>query len=193
MRKTGVRKGRIPATTILGIFALCYLAGVGYFLHLTTHNHDTDNTSEDSGTDGGGIKDMKDGVDVKIRDSADDVALKNGLDFSTFEKVMEYRRARFKKAQNRPPTEGPGEHGEAVKLTPEEQKEADRLFDRETFNVVASDKVAMDRTIRDTRDPAWVVDQYIMKAETLKPVERFSCDLHNYVEYVWFYGIMWFE
>lgn len=46
---------------------------------------------------------------------------------------------------------GPGEGGEAVVLSPEEQKEADRLFNKEAFNIVASDKIAMDRRIPDTR------------------------------------------
>jgi hypothetical protein len=39
-------------------------------------------------------------------------------------------------------------------LTPEEQAEADKLFAKETFNVIASNKVAMDRRIRDLRHPA---------------------------------------
>ena len=75
------------------------------------------------------------------------------LRFNSEESVMSFRRKRFEKAQKRLPRDGPGERGEAVILTPEEQKEADRLFKRETFNVVASDKMAMDRSLRDTRLP----------------------------------------
>jgi len=42
-----------------------------------------------------------------------------------------------------------------VHLTAEEQAEADKLFAKETFNVIASNKVAMDRRIRDNRHPAY--------------------------------------
>ena len=40
-------------------------------------------------------------------------------------------------------------------LTAEEQAEADKLFAKETFNVIASNKVALDRRIRDNRHPAY--------------------------------------
>jgi len=42
-----------------------------------------------------------------------------------------------------------------VYLTPEEQAEADGLFAKETFNVIASNKVALDRRIRDNRHPEY--------------------------------------
>ena len=71
------------------------------------------------------------------------------------ELVADFRQRRYQKAQERSTDiEGPGEGGVAVVLTPEEQKEADRLFPNETFNVVASNKMAMDRRIRDVRHPA---------------------------------------
>jgi len=66
--------------------------------------------------------------------------------------VVEYRRARYKKALSRSPNiHGPGEDGAPVYLTPAEQAEADKLFAKETFNVIASNKVALDRRIRDNR------------------------------------------
>jgi len=66
--------------------------------------------------------------------------------------VVEFRKARYKKAQLRSPDiTGPGEDGAPVYLTAEEQAEADKLFAKETFNVIASDKVALDRRIRDNR------------------------------------------
>lgn len=78
------------------------------------------------------------------------VEVPEGLD--SLEKIMQFRRLRYKKAQQRSPDiKGPGEDGEAVYLTAEEQAEADRLFEKETFNVIASNKVAMDRRIRDLR------------------------------------------
>ena len=69
--------------------------------------------------------------------------------------VLEYRRARyeaFQEKESRPRT-GPGEGGAAVHLDPDEQKKADSLFKKEAFNIVASDKVALDRSVNDVRDP----------------------------------------
>lgn len=78
--------------------------------------------------------------------------------FDSWNDVMEFRRKRFEKARNRPTDiQGPGEGGEPVSLSPEEQAEADRLFAKETFNVIASNKVAMDRRIRDLRPEAYVL------------------------------------
>ena len=69
-------------------------------------------------------------------------------------KVREFQRERYRKAQSRPANiQGPGEDGAAVHLTAEEQAEADKLFEKETFNVIASNKVAMDRRIPDLRHP----------------------------------------
>ena len=67
--------------------------------------------------------------------------------------VMLLRRKRYEAAMNRPSREGPGENGAAVVLTPDEQKVADTLFKAAAFNVFASDKIAMDRSIPDTRIP----------------------------------------
>ncbi|CAH1789536.1 unnamed protein product [Owenia fusiformis] len=49
--------------------------------------------------------------------------------------------------------DGPGERGSSVILNVEEQRKADALFDKEAFNLIASDKIALDRTLRDNRDP----------------------------------------
>jgi|SRR6218665_1054839 len=77
--------------------------------------------------------------------------------FDTWNDVMEFRKKRFLKAQSRPTDiQGPGEGGEPVLLTPEELAEADRLFEKETFNVIASNKMAMDRRIRDLRPDEYV-------------------------------------
>lgn len=66
---------------------------------------------------------------------------------------MEFRKQRYAKAKERAPVSGaPGENGRAVSLTAKEQAEADRLFPKETFNVVASNKVALDRLIPDSRN-----------------------------------------
>ena len=66
--------------------------------------------------------------------------------------IKEFRMERYFKHKFRDPEKtGPGEGGKVVVLSPDEQKEADRLFAKEAFNIVASDKIAMDRRIPDTR------------------------------------------
>ena len=78
-------------------------------------------------------------------------------DFSSWSDVMNFRRKRYERAQARSPgVQGPGEGGVKVILTSEEQKEANVLFDKETFNVIASNKMAMDRRVPDLRHPALV-------------------------------------
>ncbi|KAH9525360.1 putative N-acetylgalactosaminyltransferase 9, partial [Bulinus truncatus] len=49
--------------------------------------------------------------------------------------------------------EGPGEKGEPVILEGEEKKLADSLIEKEAFNRIASDKISLERSIRDVRDP----------------------------------------
>ena len=81
--------------------------------------------------------------------------------FASREALMAFRRKRYERAQRRARRAGPGEGGAPVVLTPDEQQQADKLFAKETFNVVASDKVALDRSIRDTRHPEYVNDVYV--------------------------------
>ena len=52
--------------------------------------------------------------------------------------------------------DGPGEMGKAVPLTPEEQYNADLTFDLNRFNVVVSDRIALNRTLPDVRPPRYV-------------------------------------
>lgn len=68
--------------------------------------------------------------------------------------VQLYRKTRYEQYAAIKTRSGPGENGAAVILSGEEKQEADRLFEKEAFNIVASDKIALDRTIPDTRDPA---------------------------------------
>lgn len=46
---------------------------------------------------------------------------------------------------------GPGEKGGGVSLTEAEKKEADELMKKWFFNIIASDKISLDRTVPDTR------------------------------------------
>ena len=47
----------------------------------------------------------------------------------------------------------PGENGAAVVLSADDQAKADSLFNKEAFNIIASDMIAMDRSVPDVRDP----------------------------------------
>ncbi len=46
---------------------------------------------------------------------------------------------------------GPGEGGVPVLLSPQEEQAAQRTISQYGFNMVASDKISMDRNIKDTR------------------------------------------
>ena len=136
------KTSQFSSKTFLGCFGLLYLCGVFYFLHVAFH----DRTEYDS--------------EFEAADDADSVALGIGvvppkLKFSSREALMAFRYKRYERAKRRPQRDGPGEMGKPVILTVEEQREADRLFAKETFNVVASNKVAMDRSIHDTRHPEY--------------------------------------
>ncbi len=52
---------------------------------------------------------------------------------------------------NEPVRTGPGEGGVGVKLDASEKLAGDRSVAEYGFNMVASDKISMDRRIRDTR------------------------------------------
>jgi len=68
--------------------------------------------------------------------------------------VKTFRARRYARALKRVGLKyGHGENGEPVILTDAEKVEADRLFKKETFNVIASNKVALDRSVPDTRIP----------------------------------------
>ncbi|CAL8097693.1 unnamed protein product [Calicophoron daubneyi] len=49
--------------------------------------------------------------------------------------------------------EGPGEQGQPVRLSPEEQKVAENFKNQNGFNIYVSDKVAIDRSLTDIRHP----------------------------------------
>ena len=64
-----------------------------------------------------------------------------------FERFENYQRSQYSRT-------GPGEKGEAVHISdPEEKKKADHLYITEAFNIIASDKISLERSIRDVRDP----------------------------------------
>jgi hypothetical protein len=71
--------------------------------------------------------------------------------------VIRMRQKRFQDYQeSERRRSGPGENGEPVRLEGEEKKLGESLFKKEAFNIIASDKIALDRSIRDVRDEGWV-------------------------------------
>ena len=69
--------------------------------------------------------------------------------------ISEYRRDRFIRYQSRRSIYAPGENGAGVRLSKEEQDKADSLFEKEAFNIVASDKISLERSVKDTRDSGY--------------------------------------
>ncbi|XP_052683470.1 probable N-acetylgalactosaminyltransferase 9 isoform X2 [Crassostrea angulata] len=69
------------------------------------------------------------------------------------EEILHLRNKRFMKYREKEgKREGLGEKGRAVTLQGEEKALADSLFKKEAFNIIASDKIALDRSIPDVRD-----------------------------------------
>ena len=68
------------------------------------------------------------------------------------ETLKEFRIKRYENEKNRLVDESaPGERGKPVLLNPEEKEKATLLFPKETYNVVASAKISMNRKVPDTR------------------------------------------
>ena len=59
------------------------------------------------------------------------------------------------------PRSGPGEGGVAVHLEAHEKSEADRSVREFGFNMVASEKISLDRRIKDTRPAELVHFSYV--------------------------------
>lgn len=69
------------------------------------------------------------------------------------EDVLRFRRVRFERYQSSESGRtGPGEQGQGVHLTGAEKEKADSLMDKEAFNIVASDKISLERSVKDVRD-----------------------------------------
>jgi hypothetical protein len=69
-----------------------------------------------------------------------------------------FRQRRYLEYQNKKhDPAAPGQGGLPVQLTKDEQREADLLFKQETFNVIASNKVPLDRSVPDTRMYEYVI------------------------------------
>ncbi|KAK3108152.1 hypothetical protein FSP39_002075 [Pinctada imbricata] len=75
------------------------------------------------------------------------------LKFSGNSEKLNFRQKRFFDYQaSEASRSGHGEKGTAVLLQDEEKKLADSLFEKEAFNIIASDKIALDRSVVDVRD-----------------------------------------
>ncbi|XP_045168076.2 probable N-acetylgalactosaminyltransferase 9 isoform X1 [Mercenaria mercenaria] len=69
------------------------------------------------------------------------------------EDVLKFRRARFEKYQAYEGSRsGLGEKGLGVELHGKEKEKADSLMDKEAFNIIASDKISLERSVKDVRD-----------------------------------------
>ena len=70
------------------------------------------------------------------------------------EEKLRYRRKRYENYQKAEPhRRGPGEQGDRLVLTGEDAEKAKLISRKEAFNLVASDLIALDRSLRDIRHP----------------------------------------
>ncbi|XP_060585105.1 probable N-acetylgalactosaminyltransferase 9 isoform X2 [Ruditapes philippinarum] len=77
------------------------------------------------------------------------------------EEVLKFRRERFEKYQaSEAGRTGPGEKGLGLHLSGKEKEKADSLMDKEAFNIIASDKISLERSVRDVRDSRCFSLQY---------------------------------
>ncbi|XP_052807229.1 probable N-acetylgalactosaminyltransferase 9 isoform X1 [Mya arenaria] len=77
----------------------------------------------------------------------------DGNDAVVSDDMMKFRRERFEKYQESEGSRvGPGEKGMGVHLTGAEKEKADSLFEKEAFNIIASDKISLERSLKDIRD-----------------------------------------
>ncbi|CAF1407936.1 unnamed protein product, partial [Didymodactylos carnosus] len=89
--------------------------------------------------------------DVKITEKKE--FIKGTITVPVDNKVYKKSRITAENYQPPPPCNGcPGEMGRGVSLTAEESKDLDAVMKKEFFNLKASDKVSLWRTIPDTRD-----------------------------------------
>ena len=67
--------------------------------------------------------------------------------------VLAFRKERFLKYQTAENSRtGPGEKGAGVHLEGEEKELGEKLYEKEAFNIVASDKISLERSVKDVRD-----------------------------------------
>lgn len=74
-------------------------------------------------------------------------------DDQTHHKKAHYRYKRYA-ARNQVNEGLPGELGAAVVLDGKDKALADSLFKKEAFNIIASNRIALNRTLKDLRDPS---------------------------------------
>ena len=70
---------------------------------------------------------------------------------------------------------GPGERGEAVVLLGEEKTKAAALIPKEAFNRIASDKISLERSIPDVRDPEWVLTVIVINVLSFDTNDSNKC------------------
>lgn len=79
--------------------------------------------------------------------------LNNARKLEVSEDVLKFRRARFETYQSNEKSRiGPGENGVGLHLHGEEKEKGDSLMDKEAFNIIASDKISLERSVKDVRD-----------------------------------------
>jgi hypothetical protein len=76
------------------------------------------------------------------------------------DELLAFRKKRYVEYKNSESKRtGPGEGGKAVNLEGEEKILGEKLYKKEAFNIIASDKISLQRSVPDVRD-ARLVEKY---------------------------------
>jgi hypothetical protein len=79
------------------------------------------------------------------------------------DELLAFRKKRYVEYKNSESKRtGPGEGGKAVNLEGEEKILGEKLYKKEAFNIIASDKISLQRSVPDVRD-ARLVEKYEYK------------------------------
>lgn len=116
--------------TNIHLFGCALLVLVCYKVVFTELNVDTDRNDRNTGSDSR----------IAPRDSGHS------------NKKADYRYERYNN-RDKENIGSPGERGAAVNLVGKDAALADSLFKKEAFNIIASNRIALNRTLKDIRDP----------------------------------------
>lgn len=87
--------------------------------------------------------------------------LVNKGNVAVFDKNEKYDWHNYKLIEEDLARKGPGEQGSAVILTPEEEKQKDVLYKTNGFNAFVSDKISLQRSLKDIRHPDCAHKKYL--------------------------------
>lgn len=85
--------------------------------------------------------------------SSTSLGISSGFEPAQRFKSREKRHADYQVRSDNVKPDAPGENGQGVMLKGEQKEEADGLFKKEAFNIIASNMISLQRSLPDVRDP----------------------------------------